>query len=67
MARTVILLGIVSLLTDVSSEMVSAVLPLYLTAKLGLGLLAYGLIDGLFAGVHADEAMLGALRDRFVL
>jgi MFS family permease len=52
-ARTVILLGIVSLLTDVSSEMVSAVLPLYLTAELGLGLLAYGFVDGIYQGVSA--------------
>ncbi|WP_433083964.1 MFS transporter [Dactylosporangium sp. CA-052675] len=52
-ATTVVLLGIVSLLTDVSSEMVSAVLPLYLTAELGLGVLAYGFVDGLYQGVSA--------------
>jgi MFS family permease len=58
-ARTVILLGIVSLLTDVSSEMVSAVLPLYLTAQLGLGLLAYGLIDGLYQGLSSVVRIAG--------
>ena len=35
-SRTVLLLGVVSLLTDISSEMVSTVLPLYLVYTLGL-------------------------------
>lgn len=52
-ATTVVLLGMVSLLTDISSEMVSAILPLYLTAQLGLGVLAYGFVDGLYQGVSA--------------
>ena len=34
--------GVVSLLTDVSSEAVAAVLPLYITVVLGMGPLAYG-------------------------
>ena len=53
MGRVVITLGIVSLLTDVSSESVSAILPLYLTAVVGLTPVAYGLIDGLYQGVSA--------------
>lgn len=51
--RVVITLGIVSLLTDVSSESVSAILPLYLTAVVGLTPVAYGLVDGLYQGVSA--------------
>lgn len=51
--RVVILLGFVSLLTDISSESVSAILPLYLTAVVGLSPVAYGLIDGLYQGVSA--------------
>ncbi|NYE35513.1 MFS family permease [Nocardioides cavernae] len=51
--RAVVLLGIVSLLTDVSSESVSAILPLYLTMVVGLSPVAYGLIDGLYQGVSA--------------
>lgn len=51
--RVVITLGIVSMLTDVSSESVSAILPLYLTAVVGLTPVAYGLIDGLYQGVSA--------------
>lgn len=51
--RAVVLLGVVSLLTDVSSESVSAILPLYLTMVVGLSPVAYGLIDGLYQGVSA--------------
>lgn len=64
-ALTVVLLGVVSLLTDVSAEMVNAVLPLYLTAELGLSLLAYGFVDGLYQGVSALVRILGGyLGDR---
>jgi hypothetical protein len=41
----VLAFGTVSLLTNVSSEGVAAVLPLYITAVLGMGPLAYGFID----------------------
>lgn len=52
-ARVVVILGVVSLLTDISSESVSAVLPVYLTLVAGLTPVAYGLIDGLYQGVSA--------------
>lgn len=58
-APTVLLLGVVSLLTDVSSESVSAILPVYLTAVIGLTPLAYGFIDGLYQGVSALVRILG--------
>lgn len=58
-ASTVILLGIVSMLTDVSSEMVNAVLPIYLTAHVGISLLGYGFIDGLYQGVSSLVRILG--------
>lgn len=62
---TVVLLGLVSLFTDISSESLSAVLPLYLTAVLGLSPLAYGFIDGLYQGVSAVVRILGGwLSDR---
>ena len=51
--------GVVSLLTDVSSESVAAVLPLYITAVLGMGPLAYGFIDGIYQGVSAAVRILG--------
>ncbi|WP_084958798.1 MFS transporter [Thermoactinospora rubra] len=49
----VVALGVVSLVTDVSSEMVTAVLPFYLVLSLGLSPLAFGLVDGLYFGVTA--------------
>jgi MFS family permease len=55
----VLAFGVVSLLTDVSSESVAAVLPLYVTAVLGMGPLAYGFIDGIYQGVSAAVRMLG--------
>lgn len=58
-ATTVLLLGVVSLLTDVSSEMVNAVLPLYLTTQVGLSLIAYGFIDGVYQGASALVRVVG--------
>lgn len=52
-ASTVIALGVVSLLTDVSSESTAAVLPLYITAALGLSTIAFGFLDGLYQGISA--------------
>jgi MFS family permease len=52
-AATVLLLGITSMLTDVSSEMVNAILPIYLTTEVGIGLIGYGFVDGLYQGVSA--------------
>jgi MFS family permease len=49
-SRTVLLLGITSLLTDVSAEMVTVVLPVYLIATVGLAPLQFGLIDGIYQG-----------------
>jgi len=49
----VLLLGMCSLLTDISSEMVSAILPLYLVLQLGLSPLQYGVIDGIYQGASA--------------
>src|SRR3954454_17309670 len=57
--RTVVLLGTCSLLTDISSEMVATVLPLYLVFTLGFSPLQYGVVDGLYQGASAF-ARLGA-------
>jgi MFS family permease len=56
---TVLALGTVSLLTDISSEMVSAVLPVYLTIALGLSPLAFGVLDGLYQGVTVLVRLAG--------
>ncbi|MFI6450673.1 MFS transporter [Streptosporangium amethystogenes] len=59
-------LGAVSLVTDISSEMVTAVLPLYLTLFLGLSPLQFGLLDGLSFGVTALVRLAGGnLADRW--
>ncbi|MFC4235053.1 MFS transporter [Thalassospira xianhensis] len=62
--KTVWILGFVSLLMDVSSEMVQTLLPLYLVSGLGVSALAIGMIEAiavatatvtkLFAGVLSD-------------
>ncbi|WP_028471906.1 MFS transporter [Nocardioides alkalitolerans] len=57
--KVVVTLGLVSLLTDVSSESVAAVLPLYLTLGLGLSTVAYGFIDSLYQGVSALVRIAG--------
>ncbi|MET9950867.1 MFS transporter [Streptomyces sp. NPDC006339] len=56
---TVLALGTVSLVTDVSSEMVTAVLPLYLVLGLGLTPLQFGFLDGLFTGATALVRLVG--------
>ena len=52
-SSVVVTLGVVSMLTDISSESVAAILPLYLTSVIGLSTIAYGVIDGLYQGVSA--------------
>ncbi|HEV8637470.1 MAG TPA: MFS transporter [Chloroflexota bacterium] len=51
--RTVVALGLTSLFTDVSAEMVSTVLPLYFIVYLGLSPIQFGLVDGLYQGAGA--------------
>lgn len=55
----VLALGTVSLVTDVSSEMVTAVLPLYLVLGLGLSPLQFGFLDGLMGGATSVVRLLG--------
>ena len=50
---TVWALGFTSLFTDVSSEMVGTVLPVYLVLYLGLTPFQFGIVDGLYHGVTA--------------
>lgn len=64
--RTVILLGITSLLTDISAEMVSAVLPLYLLYQLHVSALQLGIVDGLYQGCSGLVRLgAGFLADRY--
>ncbi|MDX3005492.1 MFS transporter [Kribbella solani] len=55
----VVALGIVSLVTDISAEMVTAILPLYLVFGLGQNPLQFGLLDGLYAGATAVLRLVG--------
>ncbi|QFU91570.1 MFS transporter [Amycolatopsis sp. YIM 10] len=65
-AGNVFALGAVSLVTDVSSEMVTAVLPLYLVLQLGFSPLQFGILDGLYSGVTAFVRIIGGtLADRW--
>ncbi len=51
--RNVWALGFTSLFTDVSSEMVGTVLPVYLVLYLGLTPFQFGIVDGLYHGAAA--------------
>ncbi|GAA3593790.1 MFS transporter [Kineosporia mesophila] len=60
-SRIVVTLGVVSFFTDLSSEMVLAVLPMYLTLELGLTAMQYGLVDGVYTGITAVVRIAGGL------
>ena len=65
-APTVVLLGLTSLFTDISSEMVSTILPLYLVYTVGLSPVAFGLVDGLYQGGGAlVRVASGFVGDKF--
>jgi len=64
-SQTVLLLGFTSMVTDISSEMVSTILPMYLVLNLGLSPFAFGVIDGLYLGAAAIVRLVGGfLADR---
>ena len=63
--RTVIILGMVSFLNDAASEMITPLLPIFLTATLGAGPVVVGLVEGV---AEATASLLkfasGHLADR---
>jgi MFS family permease len=62
---TVWALGLVSLFMDLSSELVHALLPLYMTAVLGASMVAVGVVEGIAeATASALKAFSGAISDR---
>lgn len=64
-ARTVLILAVTSLFTDVSSEMTLNVLPLYLTGTLGVSFAAVGLIEGIAESTASLLRLVaGQLSDR---
>jgi MFS family permease len=65
-APNVLYLGLTSLLTDVSSEMVASVLPVYLVLHLRLSPIAFGALDGLYNGITAVTRWgSGVIADRW--
>jgi MFS family permease len=61
----VLFLGLTSLFTDISSEMVTSVLPLYMLLNLSLTPMAFGVVDGLYLGAAAVVRLVGGyLADR---
>jgi len=59
-------LGFVSMLMDISSEMIHALLPIYMVSVLGTSVLAVGFIEGIAeATASVTKVFSGALSDRF--
>src|SRR4029450_4913523 len=58
-------LGFVSMLMDVSSEMIHALLPIYLVSVLGASMVTVGIIEGIAeATASITKIFSGALSDR---
>lgn len=63
--RTVWALGIVSLFMDISSEIIHALLPLFMTTTLGLSVALVGLIDGIAESTASiTKVFSGYISDR---
>ena len=65
--RTVVVLGLVSFLNDAASEMITPLLPIFLTATLGAGPAIVGFVEGLAeATASLLKLVSGRLADRGV-
>ena len=63
--RTVWALGVVSLLMDLSSELVHSLLPIFMVAVLGASMLAVGVVEGIAEATAAIVKLFsGAISDR---
>jgi MFS family permease len=60
-SRTVVLLGLTSMFTDISSEMVVTVLPIYLLYSVGVSMVGFGIIDGIYNGAAALVQFAGGV------
>lgn len=64
--RNVVVMGVVSFFTDVASEMIYPILPIFLTATLGAPVTVVGLMEGLAASsLNALKVVSGWLSDRY--
>lgn len=62
----ILALGVVSLLMDMSSEMIHALLPVFMVGTLGMSALALGMVEGVAeATASITKVFSGALSDRF--
>lgn len=59
--RNVWCLGFTSLLTDLSSEMITSILPAYLVLHLRLTPLAFGAVDGVYQGIGTIVRWVGGI------
>ena len=57
----VVYLGLTSLFTDVSSEMVNAILPLYLVTQLRFSYVQFGVFNGLYFGISGLMTIAGGV------
>jgi MFS family permease len=65
LGRTVKVLGLVSLFTDVSSEMIYPLLPIFLTSVLGAGAVFLGVVEGIAEGTASIlKGFSGYISDR---
>jgi MFS family permease len=58
-SRNVLLIGLVSFFTDISSEMVVTILPLFLIYSVGLSPFAFGVVDGIYQGGTSVARLAG--------
>jgi MFS family permease len=60
-SRNVVMLGFTSMFTDISSEMVASVLPLFFMLQLGFSPLQFGVVDGVYQGLGAVLCIFAAV------
>jgi MFS family permease len=58
--RNVLFLGLTSLFTDISSEMVVSILPIYMVGFLRMSPAQFGVVDGLYQGIAGVVQFAGA-------
>jgi hypothetical protein len=64
-SSNVLFLGLTSMLTDISAEMVAVVLPIYLTIELRWSALHFGIFDSLYQGISVLlRPIAGCIADR---